>query len=710
MRKKTRHQQYTPAGQLHSEDDIPINVKDIKRYRKNKIEYYNYPVAFDIETSSFYEGEGEYREERACMYVWQMCLGDSDFIVVGRTWEEWLYFIRLLRKKFHLKKDRVLIIWVHNLAYEMQFIRKFFQWDKVFALDTREPLYMRTNFGIEFRCSYRLSGYRLEKLAENLQRHKMEKLVGNLDYSKVRHSKTPISQDEMDYNIMDVRIVCAYISERLEIDGNITKIPLTKTGYVRNACKLACYGSDHTDGKYIRYRQKMKSLTMTEHEYRLLRCAFMGGYTHANSFYIDEVLENVTSQDFTSSYPYVLTFKYPWSKGILCYPTIDEVMKDLDRYGWVLDLELYDVQSTTIQDDFLSYSRCIDCEGYTLNNGRVNSAKYVHVVVTSVDLDIILKTYKCLGGIKIVQAYKYYLSYLPTDFIVKMLSYYVGKTELKDVEGKDEEYLHNKENLNSFYGMVVTSPVRDTIKYINDEWLSEKTSYKKGIAKYNNSSSRFMPWVVGVFVTAYARRNLWSGILECGSDYVYSDTDSVKLLNFEDHKEYFENYNKGVVEHLHRVCEHHKIPWDMVAPKTVEGKEKILGVWDFDGFYTRFKTLGAKRYMTEKENGEISLTVAGLNKKKAVPYMLDKYGRDKIFDAFTDDEFHISSLEVPEDYSGRTVSTYIDEETEGDVIDYLGNVGHYHELSSVHIRNGKYTLSLSEDYIKFLFGIRKKVL
>lgn len=710
MKTKTNHERFIQASQLKTIDDITIDVNDIKRFSKNKIEYYNYPASLDIETSSFFEGEGDERVARACMYVWQICLGDSEQIIVGRTWEELFDVIRLIRKKFHLKRNRVLVVYIQNLAYEFQWIRKLFVWDKIFALDERVPLYARTKFGIEFRCSYRLSGYNLETLAKNLLHHKMRKLVGNVDYSKIRHSKTPISPDEMDYNVMDVRIVCAYISERLEIDGNITKIPLTKTGYVRNNCKIACYGTDHTDGKYIRYRHEMKKLTMEEDEYRLMRCAFMGGYTHGNAFYINEVLEGVTSQDFTSSYPYSLfAYKMPWSKGELCYPDIEEVIKTIDVYGWILDIEMYDAQSKVIQEDFLSYSRCVDCKGYTLNNGRINQAKYIHIVVTSPDLEIILNTYTCYGGIKIIRAYKYYLKYLPTDFIKEMLGYYVDKTTLKDVEGKEEEYLHGKESVNSCYGMVVTNPLRDTITYEGDEWGKQKIDIKKGLNKYNNSSSRFLPFIVGVFCTAYARRNLWSGILECGTDYVYSDTDSVKLLNFEDHKEYFERYNREVDERLKRACEYHDIPWEMVAPKTVKGVEKVLGRWDFDGYYTRFKTLGAKRYMVEKENGEISLTVSGLNKKKAIPYLLEKYGRDGIFDAFTDDEWHVDNLQIPKGFSGRTISTYIDEETEGEVTDYLGNVGHYHEMSSINISESTYKLSLSKDYIEFLFGIRKEV-
>ena len=156
----------------------------------------------------------------------------------------------------------------------------------------------------------------------------------------------------------------------------------------------------------------MQRLTMEPDEYNLLRCAFMGGYTHANAWYTGQVLTNVTSYDFTSSYPYCMfAYKYPWSKGELCYPTPNDVINNINKFAWIIDLELYGVESKTLQDDFLSFSRCVNISGYTLNNGRVNSADYIHVVLTSVDFEIILKTYR-IEKIGIISAYKYYLKYL----------------------------------------------------------------------------------------------------------------------------------------------------------------------------------------------------------------------------------------------------------------------------------------------------------
>lgn len=109
--------------------------------------------------------------------------------------------------------------------------------EKVFAIKRRTPITALTTDGIQFKCSYILSGLSLEKVAENLTQHKIQKLVGDLDYSKIRHSETEIKTSELPYMVNDVRIVVAYIWELMEKEGSITKIPMTATGFVRRHCK-----------------------------------------------------------------------------------------------------------------------------------------------------------------------------------------------------------------------------------------------------------------------------------------------------------------------------------------------------------------------------------------------------------------------------------------------------------------------------------------
>ena len=128
----------------------------------------------------------------------------------------------------------------------------------------------------------------------------------------------------------------------------------------------------------------------------------------------------------------------------------------------------------------------------------------------------------------------------------------------------------------------------------------------------------------------------------------------------------------------------YKLPIDSATPKNKNGVTKQLGIWDYEGTYKRFKTLGAKRYMVD-EDGHINITVSGLNKSVCVPYLFRL--SENPFTIFNDD------LYVPGEYTGKKTHTYIDEIREGDITDYLGNTAHYHELSGVHLEYSTYAIS-----------------
>ena len=64
------------------------------------------------------------------------------------------------------------------------------------------------------------------------------------------------------------------------------------------------------DYKYKNYVRQ--AVNVDPHVYNLLLYAFMGGYTHSNWTLTDQIIKDVDSFDFTSSYPYVMTtYKYP---------------------------------------------------------------------------------------------------------------------------------------------------------------------------------------------------------------------------------------------------------------------------------------------------------------------------------------------------------------------------------------------------------------
>ena len=208
-----------------------------------KISYYNVPAGFDIETSSFYEDDIKIPENKRCiMYHWQF--GIFNLVTYGRTWQEFQSFILKVRDVMMLSNELRLVVYVHNLPYEFYFMHKRFAWDKVFFLDEKKPVYAITKFGVEFRCSLKLSGGRsLAQVGKELTKYKTEKMEGDLDYSLIRTPLTQLTEKEKKYCENDIRVIESYIQEKIESDGDITKIPLTNTGYVRNYCRKACFNN-----------------------------------------------------------------------------------------------------------------------------------------------------------------------------------------------------------------------------------------------------------------------------------------------------------------------------------------------------------------------------------------------------------------------------------------------------------------------------------
>lgn len=659
--------------------------------------YFNVPCSFDIETSSFYV-DGE---KQGCMYIWQF--GINGKCIIGRTWDQFIRLCNDLSTFIGLGSDQRLIVYVHNLSYEFQWMQHYFEWDKVFCLDNRKPIYALTTLGIEFRCSYLLSGYSLAVLGNNLTKYKVRKMVGDLDYKKIRTPETPLTNKELQYCINDVLVVMAYIQECIETEGSITKIPLTKTGYVRRYCRKKCLSlSGGYKSKNHRYLDMIDTLQISSvDEFQALQRAFAGGFTHANALYSNRVMHDVSSFDFTSSYPTVMVAEqFPMSGGqyvrITNYNDFNEY---LQNYCCLFDVQFTGLKPRIITDNPISLSKCFIRDNVQSNNGRVVRADCIALTITDIDFRI-FKRFYTWDSISIGDCWIYKRGYLPTELVKSIIHLYQMKTTLKGVAGKEVEYLHGKSMLNSVYGMCVTNPMREEWTY-RTSWEVKDIDYEAGLFKYNNDKSRFLYFPWGVWVTALSRFNLFTGIVEFDSDYIYSDTDSLKVINASDHLDYIDRYNSNIITKLKKACSYHGLDENDIAPMTVKGERKPLGVWDFEGTYKRFKTLGAKRYLIETADGDLSLTVSGLNKKTAVPFLLNTFGdNDGVFEAFKE------GLYIPPEYTGKNTHTYIDEPCSGHIVDYLGKGYDYKEASLVHLQEADYHLSLAGEYLKYLSGVQ----
>lgn len=660
------------------------------KVQRKKVQYLDLSLSFDTETTSTYT-TNEPREKFAFMYVWQF--GIDGYYCYGRTWEQFLQLCEHVQKALNLSERKRLIIYIHNLSFEFQFFRKYFNWLSVFATASRNPVKALTSYGIEFRDSLILSGYKLENVAKNLTAHKIPKMVGDLDYSLTRTKDTIFTKKELGYMLNDVRVLIAYIDEQRAQYGNITKIPLTNTGRVRRYVKERCF-------KDKSYQSEIQSLKIKDdNEYNTLKQAFAGGFTHANPNRVNKVYKNVASFDFTSSYPTVMIAeKYPCSSAVPQKWTSWERFNEINKKALqIFTVEFWNLETTIYFDNYISKNKCIDIKGEIENNGRVFSADYLKITITSVDWDIIKQVYQW-DKIKISNQLAYYKDYLPKPIIESILHFYKSKTTLKEVKGKEAEYLHAKGMLNSVYGMSVTDIVHEEEVYSSDSWTTEEPNVNEQIKHYNNSYNRFLYYPWGVFVTAYARHNLWSGILKFKNDYLYSDTDSIKAINYKKHLPYIESYNNEIISKLERCLEHYNIDKSELSPVDIHGNKHMLGVWDFEAVYKKFKTLGAKRYIIENQKGELEITIAGLPKNKGRDYLLKVSNNDmtKVFTNFT------NKMQVPKNESGKLTAYYDDDVKECTIKDFQGHYTKVKSLSSVHLSKASFEMSMSKKYIKLL--------
>ena len=660
------------------------------------IRYANIPASFDIETTSTYDSDGN---KVAFMYVWQ--LGVAGNVIIGRTWSAFKETLEAVAYHLALDRDhRRLIIYVHNLAFEFQFIKDRFEWDDIFALKAHKVLYAICE-PFEFRCSYLLSNMALARVGKNLVKYKVDKLVGDLDYSLIHTQQTELTTEEINYCVNDVRVVMAYIAECIEESGSIEKIPLTNTGRVREHCREICLSSK-------RFRYLIRNLTIeTRQEYETLKRAFMGGFTHANAQHVCRNLKDVGSGDIASDYPARIVLDYfPMSAstfypGVVDYDTVQEM---LNTKCCIFDLALHNIKPAVPYENIISVHRVTFLENqtdYVQNNGRLVACKgWIRTTVTEIDLEWIMKFYT-FDDFEIRNLYTYERGYLPTELVQAVLDFYKKKTSLKGIEDQVIEYMVSKNMINSTYGMMVTDILRDMISYTHGEWRADKSISETKLTKYNSNKKRFLFYPWGIYVTAHARAELYSIIWEFKDDYVYSDTDSIKGVNYADHEDWIKHYNSNIISKIVAAAVHHQIPYTDFMPMDKFGKRHPIGLIEYEGNYETFRTCGAKRYIYW-QNGEFHMTVAGLGKYDGAKYLLNTYKTKANICKHFDE-----GLFVPAGYTGKLTHTYINAQRTGVIKDYKGKLGFYDEYSSTHLEPASFSMSMLDSYLDYIYGVEE---
>ena len=709
------------------------------------LSYYNIICAFDIETSTVWLDEDKEKYDvHSFMYVWQFQI--EDYTIIGRTWDDFLNFLQVLKADLdRFVAPVAIIIWVHSLAYEFSFLSGIYPFrdDECFFRDVRKPIYCKMFGCFEFRCSYLQTNMSLSTLCK--QMGVKQKLSGQkFNYEKVRYPWTELTDYELEYIVTDVESLVKAMKKRIVLGGDtLLTVPLTSTGYVRRECKESL--------KDLYY--KINDIKPMIDEYKLLRKAFRGGNCHSNREMVGKVLEDVYSYDIVSSYPtQQLTQQFPMTKYQWLKPPIS--IKTIAMYQGLnfSIVALYQFKNIRLKDEHepMPYISLSKCRGYgyssfdgwmkqkqVIDNGRILEADYIEIALTEIDLEIVLDQYDFdeMGILQCMIAKK---DYLPQEYRNVIMKYYTHKTALRGDDSEEGLFLygHSKSLLNGVYGMSATDPIHAEIKYckgkyrksdynivptgkIDFPYLTTKdqqrmrkrgrlfhldrkrvhAKYKKWREETNrNGVNKILkkapfPYQWGLYTTCLARFQLHQAIKLCGKQLAYIDTDSVKTVGPVP----IEKLNDKLLM---------KAKQAKAFADDRNGKRHYIGLFESDGHYTRFLTQGSKRYCYEKDK-KLGITVSGVtkhvNEKTGIPFAVEELK--------TKGDKTLSNLEAMKRFkpeftwvkAGGTMSVYNDKDDFDYVDPETGKTVHIGK--NVAIVSSTYKMTYSKDYSELLTNI-----
>ena len=124
------------------------------------------------------------------------------------------------------------------------------------------------------------------------------------------------------------------------------------------------------------------------------------------------------------------------------------------EYASVFTASFTNIRSKHVHS-ILSQHKCSQLDTYaSIDNGRVNSADYLTISLTETDLLNVFDFYD-FDEITLENVWVSKKEYLPKEIVAIILKLFKQKTELKDIEEEEENYMRSKNRINGVYGTAV---------------------------------------------------------------------------------------------------------------------------------------------------------------------------------------------------------------------------------------------------------------
>lgn len=641
-------------------------------------------IAYDSETTQHtvieYDDDNEpYENYYACQISHQLCIEDTGIIV--REVDEFIELLDYLIENlcsYHKYADKngnirvcktQIIIYVQNLDYDLTFLLYKLLKDKTGEFIIKGTYNMfEWKHCIVFKDSKNLLGHSLEVAVEEYlgKDSVFNKRVGKWDYDILRSPLYKLSDDEIEYAMVDV-FALIEILRKICKDNNTkySQLPVTKSTFVSRKMYKELLGGKKVKNintlprDYRNYYNFIHSLNIDYLTLLQAKEAFYGGVSFTNPLYVNKYVENPGAYDLASEYPRSLVGQlYPSTPPIRNnnIKTIEQ-LEQWNQYfpghegrknrkgGFICKFTFHDYESkVNYPIPFLfTYDQIsrgeIEARRYILNGNRVYKAKTLTVYLCDVDYNIVKKT-ATWSSVDIDMVVTYELAPLPKSLVKLILECYRDKTALKGVLGAEVKYNDAKIFVNTIYGKQAQFPVND--KYEIDEFghpVKVVTTFEekeKQLQEANEKFSRTTYYLWGVYTASYGHMFLYNGMQIVKNDVIFCDTDSIKYANRSKYQPMFEDYNYQNEDWLRFVGKH----WfnftddeinELYFPKTKDGEIKPIGNWDCEIYDNKLGNMigtvskRSKCYiMFYEKEGEIDVkfTVAGISKSAIKKYCL----------------------------------------------------------------------------------------
>lgn len=682
-----------------------------------------------------------------------------------------------------------------------------------FGKSRQKPIKYLAENHIYFHDSYTITNSSLEMLAK-LYNTKHQKTKEDIDHTKERNFLTPITKREERYIFNDVFILTDFAKKLFDmydfIPDTATQIiakKIEKSAIERGAEMVGAetwerWTNDCTDDKQLLkrlhgyifgyeysvngYKRKVKGLVdpafftpynecgvvpppdgIQESDGRIIydfyTWLYRGGVAKSNARYTSTpatetepaylpygVQCRVGGQDYTSSYPFVMTaFNYPISKFKEIDPETLNInslnlwydMPDFENYRYIFIIRFEKIRA--INDMCIESVSKVKGKNIIGDNGRIYSADEITVCLTDCDYSLYRKFYTWEKK-HVLKIWRAKAGKLPDFLLYPMWDDGRKKAELKHNDERKTEYNLAKAAFNTYYGLLCKQPVYQNYYFDNvvtgrDSYVSTESDVLNYFGKKRDiqhsvenmvenvhdcgttqiEPQNFLDCVQsfilspfwGIWVCAFARFNLLNMIYYIGqesdwitNDTIYCDTDSVYFKNPEKHQHLFNIWNeyarKRVLKRL--PPEYHKALGTLGQFDNIAMDE----THDFSDTFINFKTLGSKRYIKEMQfpkYKKIKATIAGLPVGSLENFC--KRTKQDVYLQFNNFfDFSIESDDLTTQDRVKLGRKYHDEK----MVFFVGGEKVV-EYSSCTLYPTTFTLKMDKLYLSYMHAIHEKV-